>query len=157
MEEGAEDPESSRSSKLGRFRGMLESGASKFRRSLNENNGTISVLPPDDDDNNKIPAASAPLPEDPPAPAQVRPKLGGLLSRTENVKPSRGSGADATPASAPPAAPAVIPPPAVTPPPTPASAKVAAPPSPPPPVRKKPTGKNIATFFDLLNRKNYHA
>ncbi|KAG6425926.1 hypothetical protein SASPL_110135 [Salvia splendens] len=143
MEEGAEDPESSRSSKLGRFRGMLESGASKFRRSLNENNGTISVLPPDDDDNNKIPAASAPLPEDPPAPAQVRPKLGGLLSRTENVKPSRGSGADATPASAPPAAPAVIPPPAVTPPPTPASAKVAAPPSPPPPVRKKPTDMDM--------------
>ncbi|KAL1551536.1 vegetative cell wall protein gp1-like [Salvia divinorum] len=146
MEEGAEDQESSRSSKLGRFRGMLESGASKFRRSLNENNGTVSPLLPSDDDESRIPAP-VPLPEDPPPPVQLRPKLGGLLSRTENVK--RG-GSDAPPASAPAAAPATTPPPAATPPPTPTPAKVAPPPSPPPPVRKKPTGKNSATFLDSL-------
>ncbi|KAG6398085.1 hypothetical protein SASPL_139536 [Salvia splendens] len=78
MEETAEDQaEPSRSSKLWRFRGMLVSSATKFRRNLNDSNNV---------NNGSDEAAAAPtLPQDPPPPL-VQPRPGGLLSRTENVK-----------------------------------------------------------------------
>ncbi|XP_057773110.1 rho guanine nucleotide exchange factor 8-like [Salvia miltiorrhiza] len=146
MEE-AEDQESSRSSRLGRFRGMLESGASKFRRSLNDNNtttnGSASPLP-SDEDNERMTAksnASAPLPEEPAPPPVQLTKLGGILSRTENVKMNRtSSDGTPTPASAPATLPATTPSP--TPAPTPKTSE-APPPSPPPPVRKMPTDMDL--------------
>lgn len=135
-----EEEESSKSSRLGRFRGMLESGASKFRRSLNENNGPVA---PSDEDNDRMTAksnASAPLTDDQnqnqnqnqtePPPA-LQPRLGGVLSRTDNVR-SRASDGDKPRASDGDAKPR----------PSDVDAK---PPSPPPPKRRVPTGKSTYT------------
>lgn len=117
-----EEEESSKSSRLGRFRGMLESGASKFRRSLNENNTPLS-----DEDNERMTAKSnASIIDEPPPPQPAQPRLGGVLSRTENVRSNRGSCESLPPTSPPPKD--VTPPPPKE-------------PAPPPPreVRKVPT------------------
>lgn len=152
-----EEEESSKSSRLGRFRGMLESGASKFRRSLNENNGPVA---PSDEDNDRMTAksnASAPLNDDQnqnqnqnqsePPPA-LQPRLGGVLSRTDNVR-SRASDGEKPRASDGDAKPR----------PSDGDAKPrpsdgdAKPPSPPPPKRRVPTGNHIhyiAFLFSVI-------
>lgn len=81
MVRAMEEEEETCKSRLGRFKGMFESGGKLIRRSNNEYNGPLS--PEDHDRMTSRSNASVPLDDDQSSP---QPGIGCALNRTENVK-----------------------------------------------------------------------